>query len=147
MSERTSPARLEGAFIAASRLAWPDLSWLPGSWERALRYPQMSPTLGNLEVWFDDDEITLCFGPKGYHQHHGIYEPLSAPELALAEQRVATEVVDVIRALLADEVVVRWGVVAVTVHRRKGTSGKAAQWWRRVTPWVREAVWSGQPRG
>jgi hypothetical protein len=147
VTEQTTAARLRAAFLAASGKTWPDLAWGVGSREDALLHPERSPALGALEVWFDEDEITLCFGPNGYHQHHGIYDALPTAELEVEEQRVASKVVEVIKALLADEVVVRWGLIATSAGSIAGHQGRRARWWRLATPWAREAVWSGRPRG
>jgi hypothetical protein len=47
-----------------------------------------------------------------------------------------------VRALVADQVILRYGFFIARSYERPRTPAPIARIWRRLTPWVREAVWS-----
>jgi hypothetical protein len=114
------------------------VSWLAGSDAYELVYPAESPVIGSLVVSFDRQEITLYFGPAGYSQR----VPLADYPGGDAAREVARTTLAFIQALLADQVIVRWGLFMGRSYRRRGAAGPLWRVWRKATPWVREAVWS-----
>lgn len=136
-------ASLKVAFLEESARTLPDVTSAPGDSElgkHVLMYPAASPVLGSLDVSFDGDEITLFFGPRGHHQHYTPYPEEWPPEdwPREAVHATAREAVGFIKRLVEDEVVVRWGFLGAST--RPNDPGL----WRSLTPWVREAVWSGR---
>jgi hypothetical protein len=107
-----------------------------------LVFPRDSPALGSLVVSFDPDEISLYFGPRGNHRHASVRD-FPASEAARAVPEVARTALEFIRALLSDEIVVRWGFFVCSTYRRTGPPGALRRLRRTLTPWVTEAVWSG----
>ncbi len=118
------------------------MTWHAGCDERGLVFPSESPALGWLAVAFDSDEIGLYFGPRGHHRHVSLrdFPPSSLDQAVIETARIA---VDTIRALLNDEIVVRWGFFVCSLYRRSEPPAVLRRLRRRLTPWVCEAVWSG----
>jgi hypothetical protein len=135
-------ARLKAAFLRESGTMLPRVSWRSGGDEHVLVYPHRSPVLGELAVSFDSDEITVLFGRRGYHHHHTLDSDGLEERSDEAVARVAREAMEFLVALLNDEVVFRWGLLTSRTYRKRQLRfvGRA---WRVLTPWVREAVWSG----
>ena len=144
MDERLSPGRLRQAFLDESIEFLPAVAWRAGDSPNELLYPEASPSLGRLGVAFDAGEITLWFGHRGYHQHHTPDDTLGGEEAEADIRRAAHSAMQEVRALLADEIVFRWGVNISSTYRRSARRGPIARLWRRLTPWVKEAVWSGR---
>lgn len=122
---------------------------LPGTvWREAhdgasMEYPQTSAVLGTLTVGFGWDEITIFVGPRGHHTHLGVDE---SPSGAQAEQitEAARAALSFVRDVFQDRVSVRWGVLVSGAHSGRRGATAAGRVWKWLTPWVREAVWSGQ---
>jgi hypothetical protein len=121
----------------------PGVSWRPGAPEHVLVYPHRSPVLGELAVSFDSDEITLLFGHRGYHHHHTLDPDVIDERSDEAVARAAREALEFLGALVNDEVVFRWGLFTSRTYRRHRLRF-VSRVWRFVTPWVKEAVWSGR---
>jgi hypothetical protein len=120
----------------------PGVSWRPGEREGVLVYPHRSPVLGELAVSFDSDEITVLFGHRGYHHHHTVDPDRIEEQSDEAVAHAAREAMEFLGALLNDEVVFRWGLLTSRTYRRRRLRF-VSRAWRFLTPWVREAVWSG----
>jgi hypothetical protein len=141
MNERLSPDALRAAFLAESASVLPSVEWTVGD---GLVFPEVSPSLGTLEVGFDWGEITMYFGHRGYHQHHTPDDDLTGSELEDSIRQSAREAVEFVAALTRDQVVCRWGLLVSGTYRN-ARPGAVRRMWRLMTPWVREAVWSGAP--
>jgi hypothetical protein len=145
MSYADYTERLLAAFVRESEAVLPGATWSAGPDPNTLVYPERSPSLGELGVGFDSEEITVFFGHRGYHQHHTVDATLLPDNPDRAATLVARDVLEFVRSLLRDEVVFRWGLWVSSARKRSSPSavGRA---WRSVTPWVREAVWSRELR-
>jgi hypothetical protein len=109
----------------------------------SLEYPDRSPALGRLIVSFGWDEITIFVGPRGFHAHFGPDDAESGSEDERTRQ-AAAEALGFIRDLVEDRIVMRWGLLVSGVHSPQARPTLLGRAWRRITPWVREAVWSGR---
>jgi hypothetical protein len=129
---------LREAFLTEAASAMPTVQWGEGP-DRTLVYPEESPALGTLLVSFDRGEITLRYGPRGWHNHLTLWddEVVDEPAGVLARQAVEN-----IQELVTDERFLRWGVWAVTSHAATTLQSPAFRVWRTITPWVKTAVWS-----
>jgi hypothetical protein len=142
MDERDRSDELRSAFFRESSFVLPDTVWRDASDGISMEYPQASPVLGTLIVGFGWDEITIFVGPRGHHTHFGVDDSPAGTE---AEQiaEAARAALFFVRDVVQDRMAVRWGLLVSGVHSvRRGTTG-AGRVWKWLTPWVREAVWSG----
>ena len=88
-------------------------------------------------------DITLYFDLIYDHQHHELEDDVPADQCEAAIRDVATEAVEFIRQVVSDQVVFRCGLF-VTGSQTKRPPTAFSRTWRRLTPWVKEAVWSGR---
>ncbi len=121
----------------------PDVVWSEGKSDDWLVYPAESPVLGRLDVEFDWNEITLYFDRIHDHQHHELEDGVPADQCETAIRDVATEAVEFIRQVVSGQVLFRWGLF-VSGSQTKRPPTVFSRTWRRLTPWVKEAVWSGR---
>ena len=143
MNHGNYSARLKVAFLQASAGILPDVVWSEGKSDDRLVYPEESPALGRLDVEFNDNDITLYFELIHDHQHHELEDDVPADQCEAAIRNVATEAVEFIRQVVSDQVVFRCGLF-VTGAQTKRPPTAFSRTWRRLTPWVKEAVWSGR---
>ena len=143
MNHGNYSARLKVAFLQASAGILPDIVWAETKNDDRLVYPEESPALGQLEVEFDENEITLYFDRIYDHQHHALEDDVPADQCEAAIRDVATEAVEFIRQVVSDQVVFRCGLF-VTGSQTNRPPTALSRTWRRLTPWVKEAVWSGR---
>ena len=138
----TTPGReqLRTAFVEESAAVLPNVDWIVRG--NALVFPAVSPSLGTLEVVFDGGEITISFGHRGYHQHHTPDDELSAAALEQSIRDTARDAAVFVAALTNDQIVFRWGLLISGTFANR-PPGIVRRIWRGLTPWVREAVWSG----
>lgn len=137
--------QLKAAFLQTSERVLPNIVWTQSK-NDGLVYPEQSPALGRLEVEFADDEITLYFGWRGYHQHHSLEDGVPVDQREPAIQAVAAEALEFVGGLVSDQVVFRWGLSVSGVQTKRPPT-VFSRTWRRLTPWVKEAVWSGRAVG
>ena len=131
-------AEFRVAFLRDSSALMPGVTWRDLS-EFELEYPEVSPVLGRLTVSFDWDEITVYFGP--HHEHFMAH----TGDVTERVGQIACQALDFITQLVHDCVIVRWGTRVSRTFSASRPRGIFGRMWRSVTPWVREAVWSGKP--
>ena len=144
MDERDMSGELRSVFLRESSLVLPGTVWRDAGAGTSMEYPQASPVLGTLTVEFGSDEIMVFVGPRGHHTH---FEVDDSPTGTQAEQitEAAKLALFFVRDVVQDRMAVRWGVFVSGAHSvRRGTTG-VGRVWKWLTPWVREAVWSGHP--
>ncbi len=145
MNDGDYSARLKAAFLQVSARILPDVAWSEGKSDDSLVYPEESPALGQLEVEFNDNDITLYFDLIHDHQHHELED--SVPDQCeTAIRDVATEALEFIRQVVSDQILFRQGMF-VSGAQTKRPPTVFSRTWRRLTPWVKEAVWSGGTSG
>ena len=115
----------------------PEITWRKVS-DYVLAYSESSPVLGTLTVSFDWEEITLYFGR--HHQHFTSIEG----DIKKEAREIAVRTLTFVQELVNDRVVVRWGACGSRTFRTPDSLGVWSRLWRILTPWVREAVWSGR---
>ena len=145
MNDRLSAAAMREAFLdesASIASILHAIAWTVKG--EGLVFPEVSPSLGALEVGFDSDEIILYFGHRGYHQHHTPDDDLTGSALEESIRQSAREAVEFVAALTRDQVVFRWGLLISGTYRNDPPS-PIRRIWRLATPWVQEALWSGGP--
>lgn len=125
------------AFLEESSKRMPEIAWRRIS-DYVLEYPESSPILGSLTVSFDWDEITLYFGR--HHQHFTFFEG----NITDGARQIAARALIFIQELVNDRVVVRWGAYGSRTFRTPQSLNTLTRLWRILTPWAREAVWSGR---
>jgi hypothetical protein len=125
------------AFLEKSRALIPATTWRDVS-DHEMEYPESSSVLGRLTISFDWDEITVYFGP--HHQHFTVYEG----DVAAGAAESAAQALAFIQELVNDRVVVRWGACGSRTFSASRPGTLLGRVWRTITPWVREAVWSGR---
>lgn len=146
MAKEDLSAELRTAFLESSARELPDSVWdekdESHDWlgDGGLVHQETSPSLGALTVSFDAEEITLFFGERGYHLHFTAYADDWPDDEWPAEgvRQVAADAVDLTKRLLRDELVFRSGILATGVRPNRRSL------LRRLTPWVRESLWSGR---
>jgi hypothetical protein len=84
------------------------------------------------------EEITLYFGR--HHQHFISIEGNIEKEA----REIAVRALAFVQDIVNDRVVVRWGAYGSRTFRPPHSLGLLSRLWRILTPWVREAVWSGK---
>lgn len=150
-------SELKRAFLAAAASAVPTEQWLDGP-GGSLVYPEESRGLGRLTVSFTPNEMTLSFGPRGFHTHFALDEMGSCPDSSDDEvshegipsrpaRCLAAEAVAFIRELVGDELIIREGAWAVSCLSLPTARRPVFRVWRAMTPWVKERVWSGMVGG
>ena len=138
--------QLKAAFLQTSERVLPNIVWTQSK-NDGLVYPEQSPALGRLEAEFADNEIILYFGWRGYHQHHSLEDGVPVDQCEPAIQAVAAEAAEFVGRLVSDQVIFRWGLAVSGAQDKAAADGLLYRAWRRLTPWVKEAVWSGRAVG
>jgi hypothetical protein len=126
------------AFLNAAATVLAGVSWQDVS-DYEIEYPERSLTLGRLWISFGWDDITVHVEP--YHCHFQIE---TAYDIGCEAARVAGEAAAFVNDLVNDRVVVRWGRYASRAKTVSASPRIFNRIWRTVTPWVREARWSGK---
>ena len=134
---------LRQAFLRESASVLPGTRWRESLDGSSLEYPESSPTLGALTVGFDQDEIMVYVGPRGFHTHFGVDEDHGFP---MGEHGIpgAIAAVRFVRDVIEDRMAIRWGVFVSGAHFARRGRSTAGRLWKWLTPWVQEAVWSGR---
>ena len=140
MNDRLSAATLKAAFLTESARILPSAAWTVKG--EGLVFPEVSPSFGALEAGFDWGEITLYVGRGGDHWHFTPDDELQNRELEESVRQAARDAVAFVARLIADQVVIRWGILVTRTYARR-PYGALSRIWRWITPWVREATWSG----
>jgi hypothetical protein len=136
-SDRGYAPEFLAAFLEEAGRRLPDIQWQKLS-DYTLAYPESSPVLGTLTISFDWDEITVYFGR--HHQHF----TSRGNEVTNEAHQIAVRALTFIQELVNDRVVVRWGGYGSRTLRTAQTANLFRRMWRILTPWIREAVWSGR---
>lgn len=144
MDEQDRSRDLRRAFLRESSSILPGTVWREAHDGVSVEYPQESPILGTLLVGFGWDEITIFVGPRGHHTHFAMDE---SPGDTRAEQmtEAARAALRFVHDVVQDRVSVRWGLLVSGVSSVRRGATAARRVWKWLTPWVREAVWSGRP--
>jgi hypothetical protein len=127
------------AFLDEAVKRMPGTAWRKIS-DYVLSYPESSLSLGDLSVSFEWDEITVyCWQ---HHQHFTLIDG----RFTDGAHQAAARALGFIQDVLNDRIVIRWGVYGSRALRTDPSRTLLARLWRILTPWVRQAVWSGQAR-
>jgi hypothetical protein len=118
----------------------PSVQWQSGD-DDALDYPETSESLGPLVVWFGWDEITVFVG-RHHHRHF-----LLVDDATDCVPRAAAAALAYVQDVITDRVVFRLGQGLSSASQAPRPCGLLFRLWRALTPWGREAVWSGRPSG
>lgn len=125
------------AFLEEAGKRMPDITWQKVS-DYVLVYPESSPIFGSLTVSFEWDEITLYFG-----RHHEHFTSVGG-DITEDTGQIAARAVTFLWELVNDGVVVRWGTYGSRTFRKSQSPNILTRLWRILTPWARQAVWSGR---
>jgi hypothetical protein len=143
MDERNRSGDLRSAFLSETPEVLPGTIWREMRDGASLEYPEDSPVLGALRVEFGWDEITVFVGPRGHHTHFGVDESPSGDAEEQTRQ-AARAALAFVRDVIEDRISIRWGLLVSGAHSLRRGATVAGRIWKRVTPWIREAVWSGR---
>jgi hypothetical protein len=134
---------LRAAFFRESSAVLPGILWREAVDGVSVEYPQDSPTLGTLTVGFGGDEIMVFVGPRGFHAHFSIGNP-EAPGPSDQVTEAARTAVFFVRDIIEDRLSIRWGVLVSGARSSRRGASIVGRVWKWLTPWVRDAVWSGR---
>jgi len=143
MDEQDRLSDLRSAFLRESSSVLPGTVWRELHDGTSLDYPHKSPVLGTLSVGFEWDELIIFVGPRGHHTHFAVDDSRADNQTEQITEAARTALVFV-RDIVQDRLSIRWGLLVSGAHSARRGATAAGRVWRWLTPWVRDAVWSGR---